>query len=252
MVTNRVKGRARRAGTVFCFFITTGGAAWKKPLAKRLYFVGGQAPPPVLGALRASPYFCSSENCHRTSSDNSSSHSDDAGVCFHSIIVAAQRIPMTQYPLPCWTLSVPFWSCYLLWCVFYTLVLRVIFCGFRAAAMARNEFYAQDPRPWKWWAALLQCNYGFGHKEHADFWLNGLVGLGELLAYPVLLETGYFGVIGAWLGIKTAGSFSGWKHSRTSFNRFLLNIILELAIAYFCLARFVHGCGTPGPGPIFP
>ena len=68
----------------------------------------------------------------------------------------------------------------------------------------------------------------------------------ELATYPVLLRLGYLPVIGGWLALKTAGSWGGWSISRTSFNRFLLNNILELAISYFWLARYVNSCGPVG------
>jgi hypothetical protein len=127
----------------------------------------------------------------------------------------------------------------------------VIFFMFRAWAVQRGDFpdsensETKHPQPglgWPYWKAFRVCFNGFSQsKAHADLWLNAIIGFFELAAYPVLLKLGYMTIIGGWLAVKTAGSWGGWKVSRTSFNRFLLNNILELAIAYLWLTRFVQG-----------
>jgi hypothetical protein len=155
-----------------------------------------------------------------------------------------------QFSLPNWTLSIPVW-CYLLQCAIATLVLRIIFFTFRAWAVMRGDFPDSEkgpdkgkPEPGKEWSftrAFWECFSGFSSsKAHADLWLNAFIGFAELATYPVLLRLGYLATIGGWLALKTAGSWGGWKVSRTSFNRFLLNNILELAIAYFWLLRYVQ------------
>ena len=136
--------------------------------------------------------------------------------------------------------SEPRWY-YVLQCVLATILLRMIFFAFRAAAVVRGDFPGSDPegerprepgREWSYWRAFWECFYGFGHsRAHADLWLNAFIGFWELAAYPILLKTGRFEIIGGWLLLKTAGAWGGWKVSRTSFNRFLLNNLLELAIA---------------------
>jgi hypothetical protein len=159
---------------------------------------------------------------------------------------------VTQFSLPCWSLSVPFW-CYLLQCLIATILLRVIFFAFRAAAVIRGDFPGSDPEPdkpnepgkgWTFRHAFWECFIGFSQsKAHADLGLNAIIGFFELAAYPILFGTGYIAVVGGWLVLKTAGNWGGWTVSRTSFNRFLLNNILELAISYFWLMRYIHGCG---------
>ncbi len=115
--------------------------------------------------------------------------------------------------------------------------------AFRALAVTRGDFPDSEKEPEKEWTflkAFWECFKGFSQsKAHADLWLNALIGFAELAAYPVLLKTGYLTTIGGWLALKTAGNWSGWKVSRTSFNRFLLSNLLELAIAYFWLTRYV-------------
>ncbi len=78
-----------------------------------------------------------------------------------------------------------------------------------------------------------------GLKEHDDLWIPFYIGLGELLAFPILMRLKFYALIGGWIAIKSAGSWGGWRTSRTSFTRFLLATILILLISYG-LARFVE------------
>ncbi len=108
---------------------------------------------------------------------------------------------------------------------------------------------------WPYWRAFRECFKGFGqYKAHADMWLNAAIGFCELFAYPILLKTDNYAIIGGWIVIRTAGNWGGWSVSRTSFNRYLLNMIAELVLAYFCLYSFVQvSAATPGwHGPIGP
>jgi len=147
------------------------------------------------------------------------------------------------FSLPTWSLSTAWWR-YWLQCAFFTVGIRAIFFLFRAGAVVRGDFpdsAAEPGRNWPYWRAFWVCFGGFSeHKAHADFWLNALIGLAELAVYPVLFKVGYLTPIGGWLALKTAGSWTGWKVSRTSFNRFLFCNLLELAVAYFWLLRYVR------------
>jgi hypothetical protein len=145
--------------------------------------------------------------------------------------------------LPPWQLLIPACS-YLLLCAFATVGLRCLFSAFRACAIMRGDFPDSDKEPgkdWHFWQAFWESFKGFSQsKAHADLWLNAFIGFFELAAYPILLKTETYSIIGGWLIIRTAGNWGGWSVSRTSYNRYLLNIILELAIAYFWLARYVQ------------
>ena len=71
-----------------------------------------------------------------------------------------------------------------------------------------------------------------------------MIGLIELAAYPILMVIGQMVVIGAWLGIKTAGGWMGWQTSRTAFNRFLLFNLVNILVA-FALTHFVRYLPCP-------
>lgn len=137
---------------------------------------------------------------------------------------------MTVQPsLPVWKLTTPLW-CYLLQCFIATLLLRIIFFGFRALAVVRGDFPDGDNRDfgkdWTFTHAFWECFKGFSpNKAHADLWLNALIGFAELAAYPVLLKTGFLTTIGAWLALKTGR----WMERLEGF-----------AIAYFWLVRYVQ------------
>jgi hypothetical protein len=152
------------------------------------------------------------------------------------------------FSLPSVALSISC-GCYLLQCALAALALRVVFYSFRAWAVVRGDFPESEKAEdiagaWKEWTfaqAFRECFSGFSqHKAHMNLWLDALIVFSELATYPVLLRYGYLATIGGWLALRTAGNWGGWKVSRTSFNRFLLNNILELAIAYFWLVRFVQ------------
>lgn len=154
-----------------------------------------------------------------------------------------------QAHLPLYQLSIPR-LVYLLYCALATVGLRCVFFAFRACAVTRGDFPGSERQPgvgWTFRKAFWECFVGFSeHRAHADLWLNAAIGFCELAAYPVLLKTENFSIIGGWLVIRTAGNWSGWSVSRTSFNRYLLNIIFELALAYFWLSNYVQV--SPGTG----
>jgi len=132
-----------------------------------------------------------------------------------------------------WKLDMPLFE-YLSLCLLLALTIRIAHSSVRALAIVRGDYpgsksqnVPKDFRTGFWW-----CLNGFNkHKEHSDLWIPTAIGFLELAIYPVLLGIGYFAVIGAWIGIKTAGSWMGYSKSRTSFNRFLLFTVLTLLVA---------------------
>jgi hypothetical protein len=79
-----------------------------------------------------------------------------------------------------------------------------------------------------------------GFKDvNPDFWYNTLLGILELLVYPVLIYSQHFDVIGWWFGIKTISQWKVWSEKRFAFNRFLLINACVLFISYFLAVRFI-------------
>jgi len=108
--------------------------------------------------------------------------------------------------------------------------------------------------------ALHGCRGGPGI---ADYWLPFLIGLLELLSYPILIFTNNLAVIGAWLTLKTAAQWATWGKSRTTFNRFLFGNLLAIVAAFALAGWFVRAstkdspsvgspspdCASPGASP---
>ena len=89
-----------------------------------------------------------------------------------------------------------------------------------------------------WWKAFR--GFGFTGLDH---WMVGILGLLELIAYPVLMFADKWSFIGAWLGFKTISQWNRWGTDRNSFVRFLIGNILVLIAAYFILGRYIYEPG---------
>ena len=149
-----------------------------------------------------------------------------------------------------WQLTSP-WFLYVCYCVGAALVLRGVQSVLRAWAVQRGDFAhdkdATDTVIPKFWDAFWYTFRGFNKfKEHSDLWLQFLINVFELAAYPVLLVLDQTLLIAAWIGIRTAGGWVGWSESRTSFMRYLLVSLLVLSLSYFWLSHYVKrlACST--------
>jgi len=125
--------------------------------------------------------------------------------------------------------------CYFLWCFLFALAVRAVVFVFLAADNFRKR-KATDPQTY--WRTYWDCWNGITGR-HVDLWLPFAIGFAELCAYPVLMRSQQFTAIGAWLAIRTAGSWRGWTSHRTSYYRFLLGNVLNLAISYVVLSKYV-------------
>ncbi len=153
--------------------------------------------------------------------------------------------------MPQWELTVSFCS-YATRAIVAALLVRAFISTFKAWAMGGGEHLkdgetsdASMSASWRkrWWIAF--SGFPFDAKVN-DYWLPLIIGVSELMVYPVLLAANQFEVIGGWIAIKTAGQWRAWEHSRTAFNRFLVGNLCSLAISYFWLADFVRIQPTDG------
>ena len=124
---------------------------------------------------------------------------------------------------------------YFLGCILSALVVRAVVFFFLAADNYRKRKAGDPPT---YWSTYWDCWNGISGR-HVDLWLPFVIGFAELCAYPILMRSQQFQVIGAWLAIRTAGSWRGWASHRTSYYRFLLGNLLNLAISYLFLATYV-------------
>lgn len=68
--------------------------------------------------------------------------------------------------------------------------------------------------------------------EGGDYWTPYLLGVIELIAYPLLIATSEWQIIGAWFTLKTVAQYGHWNRSRSTFNRFLIGNALVVIFAY--------------------
>ena len=134
-----------------------------------------------------------------------------------------------------WTFKIPL-LCHLLYCGLIAIAVRLIQSILRAWSIRRGDhgFALQRDSLGK---NFVTCFGGFSNDLLDDLWMPTLIGFAEVVFYPVLIATNNLEVIGAWLIIKTAGTFRLWTISRRAYNRFLVLNIINLAIAYF-MARW--------------
>ena len=124
------------------------------------------------------------------------------------------------------------WPFYVLAVLVVSFGIRVFNCMFKAHAIRGGAQDHEHGIQWSqhsysdiFWASL--CS--FGHDWNIDdYWLPYIIGVAELLTYPILMSNGAWGVIGFWIGVKTAVSWRGWERTRTGYNRFLVGNIVSL------------------------
>jgi hypothetical protein len=76
-------------------------------------------------------------------------------------------------------------------------------------------------------------------RAKSDYWFPAILGLLELYSYPVLMATGAWTVIGAWLGFKTVAQWKSWGDDRVTFNHYLIGNALIVLLSLLCLVRYV-------------
>src|SRR5438132_7983068 len=88
-------------------------------------------------------------------------------------------------------------ECYFVWCFLSAVAVRAVVFFFEAA----DNYRKGDPQT-TYWRTYWDCWNGITGK-HVDLWLPFVIGFAELCAYPILIRSQQFQVIGAWLAIRT-------------------------------------------------
>ena len=66
-----------------------------------------------------------------------------------------------------------------------------------------------------------------------DYWQPFVLGVLELVVFPVLMATEHWSYVGAWLGFKTLAQAVRWNEDRGVFNRFLIGSALIILASYY-------------------
>ncbi len=144
---------------------------------------------------------------------------------------------------------------WILFILLSTLVIRLILCIFKVKAVKQGEAdYEEEIQDgdkikkklitfknvpcWNMFWNLYFSRHGDLHID--DYGLSTIVGLFELVIFPILISKGKWEIIGFWLIIKTAGLWGLWQKSRTSYNRFLFGNLLSLSFAYLIYLLFFY------------
>jgi len=146
---------------------------------------------------------------------------------------------------------------YISWIFVSALIIRIILSLLKAAAIRQGEADEVDkvgkivkkfshPGGLTPWQAIWQsfCSWAH-HRNIDDYGIPIYIGIIELFLYPILMLANKWTVIGAWLGIKTAAQWKGWREGRTPYNRFLLGNILVISISFLLLTNFISLRTTP-------
>ena len=132
-----------------------------------------------------------------------------------------------------WTIA-SLWSFFLM-VVVLQLGIRIIMSALAAIEWSHNS---QE----SFWTLFWRNVRGFHPRDsgvRSDFWFPSILGFIELTSYPVLMATGAWSVIGAWIGFKTVAQWNHWKENRSSFNRFLIGNAAVAVSSLLVLAPYV-------------
>jgi len=115
----------------------------------------------------------------------------------------------------------------------FGIVIRLILCYFKALAHFKGETNSNptENEKKKRKSKRIYFKESFlsnsGKHEIDDHWLPYIIGVFELILFPLLYKYQQSEMMGAWLAFKALANWST-KNSRTAYNRFLLGNILAL------------------------
>jgi hypothetical protein len=136
----------------------------------------------------------------------------------------------------------PYWPEYIFFGFMLQVLIRAVMSGLSAIIL----FNRSDK---KFWDCYRLSFWGFHpddpEHEKSNYGFTFILGLLELYSYPVLMATGAWTVIGAWLGFKTVAQWKSWGIDRVIFNHYLIGNVLVVLLSLMCLVRFV---ATTPPG----
>lgn len=129
------------------------------------------------------------------------------------------------------------WWCYIVLVFLGALFVRLFMSTWRnfdSENSSKKRFYAIF-----WGIGYIVKDKDSERRVAADYWLGFIIGMVELLSYPVLFLSNHANFIGAWLAFKTVNRW-GYApgYNRGHFNRYLVANALILIIS-FILAKYM-------------
>ena len=123
--------------------------------------------------------------------------------------------------------------CYVFWAVLVCVGIRLFLTFLR---WSENLFKPRGRARLSYWR--LVGGFKVGDKDN-DYLLPFIVGLLELLVYPILLAAGKPEYVGAWLGFKVIPKLGTWSTNRETYQRFLIGNALVIVASYI-LQRYFY------------
>jgi hypothetical protein len=121
----------------------------------------------------------------------------------------------------------------LFWLKLFLLAIAIRFIAF----VLRAINLPVNPLLHPFWKPILSRYFSLDHIHPF------ILGLLELAAYPVLMVSGGWTVIGAWIGLKTVAQWERWSKERNIFNLFLINNALVVMTSYVFLVQHISFAG---------
>lgn len=134
------------------------------------------------------------------------------------------------------------WDIEQLVCYFSLVVLFDFMIRFASSFLKALEIWGRKSKSNFWemcWTAFKGVGFDKKKEMYADYWQPFVLGFLELTAFPVLMATGHWSYVGAWLGFKTLAQATRWKDDRGVFSRFLIGNGLVILASYY-LASLVR------------
>lgn len=151
--------------------------------------------------------------------------------------------PLLQLRTIAWSISP--W-CYVLYAALFSAVVRLVLTTFRCYRLwDESGNFGRTTRQFGRLLigrGLLELR-GIDEKtkeaKRGDYLAPYVLGLLELLAFPVLFEAGLYVYVGAWISLKLVAQYKHWADDRNTFNAFLLGNALVLVFAFVFLQSYV-------------
>lgn len=85
---------------------------------------------------------------------------------------------------------------------------------------------------YRWWRVFL----GFDLKSQPDYLYTLVIGVIELISYPIILfATNEIAIIGGWISLKALAQWRAWSDDRSTFNRFLIGNALVVILSIWLM-----------------
>lgn len=125
---------------------------------------------------------------------------------------------------------------YLIFAVLLSLLVRIISSLLRSLEIK----YASANNQPAYFRLVWQSFLGLGPDPlRNDLWFPFILGIIEFACYPILMVTGSWLVIGAWLTLKTLPQWKHWAEMRHPFNRFLIGNTIVIILSFLIMIKFV-------------